>query len=81
MNLEAPSSDIAELILQRVGDVEDTDPVDLPPLYDAIDPDALEEIFAETQSGELRVGEISFPYAGHEVTIHFDGSSPIVTIE
>lgn len=71
---------VCSQILSRIAELENTDIVDLPPLYDAVDPDALEAIFSETESGELRVGEISFPYAGYEVTVHFDGG-PVVTIE
>lgn len=41
---------------------------DLPPLYDAIDPDALNAMF----SGRGTDGWVKFRYAGHVVTVHAD---------
>lgn len=41
---------------------------ELPPLYDAIDPDALNAMF----SGRRTDGWVKFRYAGHVVTVHAD---------
>ena len=38
----------------------------LPPLFDAVNPDALDSLFAESSNGNV---EVSFPYAGYEVTV------------
>lgn len=35
----------AEAVLDALGEVADVDPVDLPPLYDVVDPDALDRLF------------------------------------
>ena len=47
-------------IVERVSEMEEQDPVDLPPLYNSIDPDAL---------NQLSDSEIQFEYIGYEITI------------
>lgn len=47
---------------------------DLPPLYDRIDPDALDALFADRPTGDRRPnGHIAFPYSEVEVTLVADG--------
>ncbi|WP_347877763.1 HalOD1 output domain-containing protein [Halobacterium sp. R2-5] len=55
-------------ILDAVAAQTDSDPVDLPPLYDTIDPEVLDSL-VETMDN----GAISFTYAGHEITVAHDG--------
>lgn len=54
----------SEAVLAAVADCADVDPTRLPPLYDTIDPDALDAIF---RGG--RPGRVTFEYAGYEVTV------------
>ncbi|WP_394340755.1 HalOD1 output domain-containing protein [Natrinema sp. CBA1119] len=54
--------------------------LDLPPLYDSIDPDALGNLFSTTQDGEKRSGWIKFRYAGYWVLVEFD-EEPTVKVE
>ncbi|MEF8800405.1 MAG: HalOD1 output domain-containing protein [Halolamina sp.] len=58
---------IAEQIVEKVANTADTDVLDQPPLYDVIDPDALDAL-VEAMSD----GEVSFIYAGYEVTVESD---------
>ncbi|WP_132058304.1 HalOD1 output domain-containing protein [Halorussus amylolyticus] len=50
----------------------------LPPLYDAIDPDALDALFAggvrSPDRPRATAGKVEFVYHGHRVTAHSDGS-------
>ena len=47
---------------------------DLPPLYDRVDPDALDALFADRPTGESRPnGHITFPYSDVEVTLAAHG--------
>ncbi|AEH36408.1 HalOD1 output domain-containing protein [Halopiger xanaduensis] len=63
-------------LVQAIADAADVDPVDLsPPLYDAVDPEALEALFAPTASGTTRRGRIEFSYAEYRVTVSVDGDS------
>lgn len=55
-------------VVQSVADAAGVDPLDLPPLYDAIDPDTLAAMTDETEVG------ITFQYAGHAVEVRSDGS-------
>lgn len=58
-------------VISAVADATDSDPLELPPLYKAIDADALNQLFrAEPSSTEIRV---SFQYEGCEVTIKGSG--------
>lgn len=67
-------------VLEAVADAEDTDPLNLPPLYDAVDTDALEALFEPLPHGGTRTGRIEFTYHGYDVSVACaaDGS---VTVE
>lgn len=60
---------VTERIVQQVASSMDDDPLELPPLYGAIDPDGLER-FVESMDD----GEVSFMYVGHQVTVSHDGT-------
>lgn len=60
---------VTERILASVADCEGTDILSLPPLYDAVDPDALEQL---VEHGG--VTEISFVYLGYEVLVRGGGT-------
>ncbi|WP_407661689.1 HalOD1 output domain-containing protein [Haladaptatus caseinilyticus] len=51
----------------------DTPREELPPLYTVIDPDSLENLFANTMNGASRTtGNVVFQYAGCTVTVRAD---------
>ncbi|MFB1062412.1 HalOD1 output domain-containing protein [Natrinema sp. H-ect4] len=52
-------------VIEAVAEATDSDPLDLPPLYEAVDPDALNTLFDSSETS----GQVSFPYAGFEVTV------------
>lgn len=60
---------VSTRVVDSVATATNTDPVELPRLYDVIDPDALETA-VHTMTG----GEICFQYAGHAVTVRSDGT-------
>lgn len=60
-------------VVLSVAAIEGVEPTGLPPLATAVDPDALDDLFA----GDVR-GSVSISYAGYEVTIHGDGRVEIV---
>lgn len=62
------SEPLSQTVVEAVARAEGADALDLEvPLYDAIDPDALDALF---QSGD---GYIEFVYYGYEVTVGGDG--------
>jgi hypothetical protein len=62
-------------VIEAVADARDTDPLDLPPLYDVVDPDALNHLF-EYDPDALVTGVacIRFEMAGCSVVVRRDGS-------
>ncbi|APW98375.1 hypothetical protein CHINAEXTREME_11495 [Halobiforma lacisalsi AJ5] len=57
-------------IVTAVADTKGVDPTELPPLYYAIDPDAIDQLFqSQVQNESLRV---QFTFAGCDVTISSD---------
>lgn len=49
-------------------------PGELTPLFDQLDPEALDALFAPIQGGPARnQGHVKFPYAGFSVIVHANG--------
>ena len=63
----------SEKVIQTVAETTNTDPLELPPLYETIDPDALDALIADMQAGS-----ISFTYTDCEITVRSDGTVTIV---
>lgn len=67
----------SEAVVYSVAEQEGVEPEELnPPLYDVIDPDALETVFRGS------TGQITFEYHGYLVTVDHSGSvslDPTVT--
>lgn len=60
---------VSAAVAATVADAEDIDLDELsPPLYDAIDTDALNDLIATTDSAT----RLSFAYHGHEITVRGD---------
>lgn len=55
-------------VIEAVAEATDGDPLDMEPLYDVVDPEALDCLFATAVTGH-----VSFQYDGHDVTVHSDG--------
>lgn len=79
--LAVDTDEVCERIVNGVAALEETDPMELPPLFDAVDPEALTALFSTTPSGTRRSGTVAFTYAGHGVRVEFDETDePVVTI-
>lgn len=59
-------------VVTAVADARDSDLVELPPLADSINPDALNDMFLSR--AETTVGQIDFQYMGHRVVVHGNGA-------
>lgn len=66
---------VSEAVVSAVADAKDVSTVDIaPPLYDVIDPDALEAVVASmTRRPGEPAGRVEFSYSGYEVTVTGDG--------
>ena len=62
-------------VLNTVAARKDTEPTALqPPLYEVVDPDALDNLFTPRADGSVRMrGEVRFAYCGYEIRISSNG--------
>lgn len=58
-------------IIDALAAATDTDPLELDPLYDVVDPEALDRFLAADPTGEATV---AFGYDGHSVEVRSDGA-------
>mgnify|MGYP000496680950 CR=1 FL=1 len=62
----------SDQVVKSIAEKDGTDPLDLPPLYESVDPDALDALFTP-DSREPVLGKATFTHAGYEVTVAYDG--------
>jgi len=61
-------------VLTLVAEAADVDPIDLEPMNNCVDPDALNKLFSTREDGTPRAGgNVSFEIHGHYVTVFADG--------
>lgn len=66
---------VSKRVIAAVADALDVDPLELPPLYDVVDPDALDQLFDHgSPAGGNGPGRVVFTMADCEVVVHSDGS-------
>ncbi|WP_227380349.1 HalOD1 output domain-containing protein [Haladaptatus halobius] len=74
------SDSLTERIITTVAEIDGQSVDELEPLYNAINPEALESLFASRADGSSRPdGEVSFQYAGYWVTVSSEGAVEIKT--
>lgn len=78
--LETDTDRIYEQIVTEIAALDGREPTELPPLFNAVDPDALTAIFSPTEAGATRTGRVQFPYAGYDVRVEFE-DVPVLTID
>lgn len=73
------TKNLSQEIINRVADREGANPTELtPPLYSAIDPEALDSLFSTTDTGKSQApGRLQFAYKGYEITVQSDGGVSI----
>jgi hypothetical protein len=79
---DASQQPVTEQIVAAIADTADTSHRELPPLYEVIDPDALDRLFTPTYDGDTRSdGRVRFAYAGYEVVVHSTGSVEVSPVD
>ena len=69
-----PGCLVSETVVDAVAQLDGIDPLDLPSsLYEAVDPDALDELFGNGTKQGAPESEIRFQFAGHLVVVTGDG--------
>jgi len=75
-----PSQSVSFQVIAAVAEREGVDPTDIEPpiyeaLYDVINPEALDSLFAPREDGTPRSnGTVEFDFCGYRITAHSDGS-------
>lgn len=69
---------ISDTVIDAVSAATGTDPLDLSPLYETIDPDALDRLFRGDGQRQWSVARIEFAVAGCDVSVHGDGRVVVV---
>ncbi|TYL38986.1 hypothetical protein CV102_10485 [Natronococcus pandeyae] len=65
---------VSQRVVRAVAIEIDADPLEMEPLYDVIDSEALNALFEPTKRDATRsTGTVAFRYAGCAVTVHADG--------
>lgn len=79
---EESTATVVHAVVASVGSVSGTDPLELPPLYDVIDPEALRSICSrERGDGTEPTVTVSFEYAGHHVKVTNAGIATATRLE
>lgn len=60
---------VSDGVISVVSAVDDTDPMDLPPLAESIDPDALDALFDRDDIPDRR---LTFSYCSYRITVTAD---------
>jgi hypothetical protein len=76
------SQQVSERVVDEVADATDTDRLDLEPLYEVVDADALDALFDQGQFGGAGAPtRVSFSYAGCDVVVSTGGQVSVSVIE
>lgn len=59
----------SEAVVNVVAAIEETDPVALSPLFEAVEPDALDALADSVRDGDDESLRLTFSYEGHQVTV------------
>lgn len=71
---EPRSERLSDTVIRAVADAEGVEPSALDtPLYEVIDPDALDRLFRSPADGSHSTGCITFEYYGYGVNVRADG--------
>lgn len=65
---DAGGESITSTVILAVSSLTDTAPDDLPPLFETVDPDALDALFQQPRSA----GHVAFQYYGHRIEVNAD---------
>lgn len=69
----AKSEPVSDRVVHAVAARDNSDPLELPPLYYGIDPDALDACI-----DGLSEGTIQFEYAGYSIVVHSDATVKVL---
>ena len=66
---------VSASVIETIAEATASDPIDLPPLYDFVDPDALNALFGSGANCTLT--HVEFHYGNYDVSITYNGELEI----
>lgn len=79
---QTEENEVSQRVVAAVAAERDVEPLELPPMYDVIDPDALNKLFDDRFSARGDgLGRVIFTMAGCEVVVHSDGEVAVTAPE
>ncbi|WP_436927181.1 HalOD1 output domain-containing protein [Halosimplex amylolyticum] len=79
-NERAPGTDLSVAVIESLAEAKGVTPIDIEqPLYDVVDPDALDRLFTDGESSVS--GRVVFDFDAHEITVHSDGDILVRRVE
>ncbi|MWG34510.1 HalOD1 output domain-containing protein [Halomarina oriensis] len=79
---DTPTDSVLLAIVEKLAAARDADPLELPPLHDYVDTDALESLVGgRTDAGRGGVHGVRFRVDDHQVSITGDGTVDVVDVE
>ncbi|WP_227377223.1 HalOD1 output domain-containing protein [Haladaptatus halobius] len=82
LNPPLDATQLSTLVIEAVAAHEDRSPDDLEPIYQSINPDALNSLFTPLIDGTSRAdGHVSFSYCGYHVTVSSDRTVDLEPLE
>jgi len=78
MNGKDRGESIAHRVVTAVGQANGTDPIELRPLAEVVDPDALNQLFETHGDGEI---EVQFQYEGQTIFINHTGKVSLQPVD
>lgn len=80
-----PDAPLSEAVVDAIAAESSFDALELAdefgPLYDVIDPSALDSLFQPTAESDRCVGSVTFEYAAYRVTVDQTGRVELVALE
>lgn len=71
------SESVSRSVIAAVAEATGTDPTAMQPLYEVVDPDALDAIFDPVAGETAPVGCVSFRFNGCDVYVYADGRTVV----
>lgn len=73
VTMNSGGEEISTAVVSAVADAKGVDPLELDPLYDVVDADALDAIFGPTEGEAARAATLTFRMAGCRVVVRGTG--------
>lgn len=68
-------------VVEAVAEEKGVSPLDLEPLNNIVNPDALDKLFRPVSGTDRSLGQVSFRYSGYEISVFPDGDVEVSSLE